>query len=113
VTIRLRFGDFTRSTSSHTLSQPTAHTLTVLDTARLLLASRAGAIKERGITLIGVSVGSLDDQPEQLSLPLDVTSGAELDSVIDAVRDKFGSTSLRRAVQVGKRDLPAVPQLPD
>ncbi|MCW2789882.1 MAG: polymerase [Aeromicrobium sp.] len=113
VTIRLRFGDFTRSTSSHTLSQPTAHTLTVLDTARLLLASRAGAIKERGITLIGVSVGSLDDQPEQLSLPLDVTSGAELDSVIDAVRDKFGSAALRRAVQVGTRDPLAVPQLPD
>ncbi|MET0768169.1 MAG: DNA polymerase IV [Aeromicrobium sp.] len=113
VTIRLRFGDYTRSTSSHTLSQPTAHTLTVLDTARLLLASRAGAIKERGITLIGVSVGSLDDQPEQLSLPLDVTSGAELDSVIDAVRDKFGSAALRRAVQVGTRDPLAVPQLED
>ncbi|MCW2829777.1 MAG: polymerase [Aeromicrobium sp.] len=113
VTIRLRFGDFTRSTSSHTLSRPTAHTLTVLDVARVLLQSRAGAIKERGITLIGVSVGSLDDEPEQLALPLDVTSGRDIDSVVDAVRDKFGSSSLKRATQVGKRDHLAVPLLPD
>ncbi|WP_456696300.1 DNA polymerase IV [Aeromicrobium sp. P5_D10] len=101
VTLRLRFGDFTRSTSSHTLDRPTAHTQTVLDVTRQLLASRAGAVKERGITLIGVSVGSLDDQPAQLALPFDVTSGAELDTAIDAVRDKFGSASLRRATQIG------------
>ncbi len=103
VTLRLRFGDFTRSTSSHTLDRPTAHTLTVLDVTRQLLASRAGAIKERGITLLGVSLGALDDQPAQLALPLDVTSGAELDDAIDAVRDKFGSASVRRATQLGNR----------
>lgn len=113
VTIRLRFGDFTRSTSSHTLARPTAHNLTVLEVARQLLRSRAGAIKDKGITLIGVSVGSLDDNPAQLALPLDVTSGAELDDAIDAVRDKYGSKSLRRAVQVGKREHLAVPLLPD
>ncbi|KQX75325.1 DNA polymerase IV [Aeromicrobium sp. Root472D3] len=113
VTIRLRFGDFTRSTSSHTLSRPTAHTVTVLDVARTLLASRAGVIKEKGITLIGVSLGSLDDQPAQLALPLDVTSGAELDDVIDAVRNKFGGAAVRRAVQLGSSDPTAAPHLPD
>lgn len=113
VTIRLRFGDFTRSTSSHTLPRPTAHTLTVLDVARQLLASRADEITSKGITLIGVSLGSLDDNPAQLALPIDVTSGGELDEAIDAVRDKFGSTSLRRAVQLGSNDHLAVPQLPD
>ena len=113
VTIRLRFGDFTRSTSSHTLARPTAHTVTVLDVARQLLATRAGDIKDKGITLIGVSLGSLDDHPAQLALPIDVTSGAELDEAIDAVRGKFGSKSLRRAVQLGSNDHLAVPQLPD
>ena len=113
ITIRLRFGDFTSSTSSHTLSRPTAHNATVLETARSLLATRAGAVKEKGITLIGVSVGSLDDEPEQLALPLDVTSGSEIDSVIDAVRDKYGSKALRRAVQLGGQDHLAVPLLPD
>lgn len=107
VTLRLRFGDFTRSTSSHTLDRPTAHTLTVLDVTRQLLASRAGAIKDKGITLIGVSLSALDDQPEQLALPLHVTSGAELDEAIDAVRDKFGTKSLRRATQLGSGDRPA------
>ncbi|MET0822060.1 MAG: DNA polymerase IV [Aeromicrobium sp.] len=113
VTIRLRFGDFTRSTSSHTLARPTAHTVTVLDVARRLLASRAGVIKDKGITLIGVSLGSLDDQPAQLALPLDVTSGAELDDVIDAVRSKFGGAAVRRAVQLGQADPGAAPHLPD
>ncbi|MBC7633287.1 DNA polymerase IV [Aeromicrobium sp.] len=113
VTISIRFGDFTRSTSSHTLPRPTAHTVTVLDVARQLLSSRTGAIKERGITLIGVSIGSLDDSPAQLALPLDVNSGAELDDAIDAVRDKFGSRALRRAVQVGKADHTEAPLLPD
>jgi DNA polymerase-4 len=113
VTIRLRFGDFTRSTSSHTLARPTAHTLTVLDVARRLLASRSGTIKDKGITLIGVSLGSLDDQPAQLALPLDVTSGAELDDVIDAVRSKFGGAAVRRAVQLGSTDPGAAPHLPD
>ncbi|MET1036933.1 MAG: DNA polymerase IV, partial [Aeromicrobium sp.] len=63
--------------------------------------------------LIGVSVGSLDDEPEQLALPLDVTSGSEIDAVIDAVRDKYGSKALRRAVQLGGQDHLAVPLLPD
>ncbi len=113
VTIRLRFGDFTRSTSSHTLARPTAHTLTILDVARQLLASRAAVIAEKGITLIGVSVGSLDDNPMQLTLPIDVIGGATIDDAIDAVRDKFGSKSLRRAVQVGSNERDAMPILPD
>ncbi len=113
VTIRLRFGDFTRSTSSHTLPRPTAHTLTILDVARQLLASRAAVIAEKGITLIGVSVGSLDDNPMQLALPIDVVGGATIDDAVDAIRDKFGSKSLRRAVQVGRPDRDAMPILPD
>jgi DNA polymerase IV len=113
VTIRLRFDDFTRSTSSHTLPQPTAHTSTVLGVARRLLWSRGEEIAGRGITLLGVSVGGLDDNPAQLLLPLDVQSGVELDDAIDAVREKFGSSSLRRAVQVGRNERPEMPVLPD
>ena len=113
VTIRLRFDDFTRSTSSHTLPQPTAHTLTVLGVARVLLLSRSAEIAERGITLLGVAVNGLDDNPTQLVLPLDVESGVELDDAIDAVREKFGSSSLRRAVQVGRDERPEMPVLPD
>jgi DNA polymerase-4 len=113
VTIRLRFDDFTRSTSSHTLPQPTANMSTVLGAARGLLRSRGAEIAQRGITLLGVAVSGLDDNPAQLVLPLDVESGVELDDAIDAVREKFGSSSLRRAVQVGRGERPEMPVLPD
>lgn len=113
VTIRFRFGDFTRSTTSHTLPQPTAHTSTVLGVARKLVLSRTAEIGSRGITLLGVAVGGLDDDSGQLVLPLDVDGGLELDGAIDAIRDKFGSGSLRRAVQVGRRERPEMPTLPD
>ncbi len=113
VTIRLRFGDFTRSTSSHTIGRPTAHTTTILHVARQLLLSRAAVIAEQGITLIGVSMGSLDDNPAQLALPLDVTSDATIDDAIDAVRGKFGSASLRRAAQLSRPERDAMPILPD
>ncbi len=70
-------------------------------------------IAEKGITLVGVSVGSLDDNPMQLALPLDVVGGATIDDAVDAIRDKFGSKSLRRAVQVGRSERDAMPILPD
>jgi nucleotidyltransferase/DNA polymerase involved in DNA repair len=41
VTLRMRFTDFTRATRSHTLVQATAHTQTILTTARgLLIAAK-------------------------------------------------------------------------
>ena len=101
VTVSLRFGDFGRSTASHTLARPTSHTATVLDVARTLLRQRWSEADRRGLTLIGVSVGHVDDTPLQLSLPLDATSGTELDTAIDEVRDKFGTASVRRAAQLG------------
>ena len=39
VVLRLRFDDFSRATRSHTLPRATAHTQTILDTARVLLAT--------------------------------------------------------------------------
>ena len=50
VVLRLRFADFTRATRSHTLPHPTADTAAVLHALRLLLASAADLVAERGIT---------------------------------------------------------------
>lgn len=58
VTLRLRFGDYARATRSHTLSEPTAATKTVLATTRSLLAAASGTIERRGLTLIGVTVAT-------------------------------------------------------
>src|SRR5438105_1318259 len=58
VVLRLRFDDFTRATRSHTLPFATAHTQTILATARGLLAAAAPIIEARGITLVGVAGAS-------------------------------------------------------
>ncbi|MER7007584.1 DNA polymerase IV [Dactylosporangium sp. NPDC000555] len=114
VVLRLRFADFSRATRSHTLARPTSHTQTLLDAVRRLHAASASDIANRGLTLIGVAVANLDDDgSRQLELPFDVTSGAELDTALDLVRDRFGASALTRASLLGRRQGPTVPLLPD
>src|SRR5213076_1231818 len=62
VVLRLRFDDFSRASRSHTLPQATAHTQTILATARGLLASALPLIERQGLTLVGVAVANLDDR---------------------------------------------------
>ena len=114
VVLRLRFGDFSRATRSHTLPRPTAHTQTVLSTARWLLAGAAPEIERRGLTLVGVAVANLDDDGAlQLVLPLDRFSGSGLDAALDEVRRRFGSAAVTRAVLLGREQGFTVPMLPD
>jgi DNA polymerase-4 len=103
VMLRLRFGDFTRASRSHTLPHPTAATETVLVTVRALYAAAEPTIERRGLTLVGVAVGNLDgDGGAQLEFPFDRPRSGALDAVIDAVRDRFGPTALTRAALVGR-----------
>jgi len=114
VVLRLRFDDFSRATRSHTLSRATANTQTVLDTARALLSTAMPMIEHQGLTLVGVAVGNLDDDgPLQLALPFDQYAGGDLDAALDAVRDRFGSAAVTRAVQLGRDQGLSVPLLPD
>jgi DNA polymerase IV len=114
VVLRLRFGDFSRATRSHTLPRPTAHTQTILVTARWLLATAMPEIERRGLTLVGIAVANLeDDGALQLVLPLDRHSGAALDAALDEVRRRFGSTAVTRAVLLGRDPGFTVPLLPD
>jgi DNA polymerase-4 len=114
VVLRLRFADFSRATRSHTLAQPTAHTETVLATARGLLAAAMPTIERRGLTLVGVAVANLeDDDALQLTLPLDPHSGGALDAALDEVRVRFGSGAVTRAVLLGRDQGLTVPLLPD
>ncbi|MCM0677174.1 DNA polymerase IV [Micromonospora phytophila] len=113
VMLRLRFGDYTRATRSHTLAKATADTTPLLGAARALLRAALPELDRRGVTLIGVSVGNLDDSPVQLPLPFERDPGAELDAAVDAVRDRFGSTALTRAVLLGREPGVEMPLLPD
>src|SRR5712691_1887529 len=83
VVLRVRFGDYSRATRSHTLTRPTAHTETILVTARWLLSAATPEIERRGLTLVGVAVANLeDDDALQLVLPLDRHAGTDLDVVL-------------------------------
>ncbi|MCW3842568.1 DNA polymerase IV [Micromonospora yasonensis] len=113
VTLRLRFGDYTRATRAHTLGKPTAQTAPLLGAARTLLRSALPEIDARGVTLIGVSVGNLDDGHVQLTLPFTRDPGMELDAAVDAVRDRFGSAAVTRAVLLGRDPGLEMPRLPD
>ena len=96
VTLRLRFGDFTRATRSHTLPAPTSATSAVLAEMRTLLAAERDLIDRRGLTLVGVTVANLQAGSRQLQLPVDERHGDVLDHVLDEVRDRFGATAVTR-----------------
>jgi DNA polymerase-4 len=112
VVLRLRFSDFSRATRSHTLAEATAHTQTILATARGLLAGAMPMIERQGLTLIGISLSNLEsDEAVQLALPLD--RQRTLDATLDTVRDRFGSEAITRAALVGRDPGIAMPLLPD
>jgi DNA polymerase IV len=114
VVLRMRFDDFSRATRSHTLSQATAHTQTILGTARKLLRTSMPMIETQGLTLVGIALANLDDDDAvQLPLPFDRYQGNALDAAIDDVRDRFGSAAVTRAVLLGRNPGLSVPLLPD
>ena len=114
VMLRLRFDDFARVTRSHTLARATAHTPTILATVRGLLEAAAPIVRQRGLTLVGIAVGNLDDADAvQLALPFDHQSASALDAALDEVRDRFGSAAVTRAVLLGRHQGQTMPTLPD
>jgi DNA polymerase IV len=114
VVLRLRFDDFSRASRSHTLAWPTAHTATILATARALLLTAMPMIERQGVTLVGVAVANLDDSGYiQLTLPFDRQAGSALDAALDQVRERFGSDAVGRAVLLGRDQGLSVPLLPD
>jgi DNA polymerase-4 len=114
VVLRLRFDDFTRATRSHTVAESTARTPTILAVARGLLAAAMPTIEKQGITLLGIALSNLDDDSAiQLAFPLDQVRATALDEVLDAIRERFGSDAITRAVLIGRRPHITVPLLPD
>ena len=114
IVLRLRFDDFSRATRSRTLPRATVHTQTILEAARELLHAASPMIERRGVTLVGVAVGNLDStRAVQLELPFGGYRGADLDAALDAVRDRFGSSAVMRAVLLGRDPGLTMPMLPD
>ena len=74
VVLRLRFGDYTRASRSHTLPCPTGDAEAIATAGLALLDAAMPMVRARGITLVGLTVTNLagDEGGEQLVLsPLD------------------------------------------
>jgi DNA polymerase-4 len=114
VVLRMRFGDYTRATRSHTLLWPTAHTQTILSAVRGLLGASMPLIQCQGLTMIGISVSNLEnDDAIQLRLPFERRPNAALDTILDQVRERFGTNALKRASLLGRDQGLMMPLLPD
>ncbi|WP_255955567.1 MULTISPECIES: DNA polymerase IV [Aeromicrobium] len=109
VTVRFRFGDYRRSTSSRTLPRPTESTTAVSDVARGLLLARRDEIERDQITLVGVALSGLDDEGVQLALPLDGEADPALDRTLDQVAERFGNTAVRRGSHLDRSWEPRSP----
>ena len=114
VILRLRFDDFTRVTRSRTLYEPTDGTQVLMTAARALLDEAMPMIRDKGCTLIGLSLTNLDSNDSiQLALPFDEHHQEKLDITIDGLRDRFGAGAVTRAVLIGRDQGMAAPMLPD
>ncbi|MFV0525169.1 MAG: DNA polymerase IV [Acidimicrobiales bacterium] len=111
VVVRLRYGDFTDATRSHTLPEATNATAVLLDTARNLLRSAWPEVRARGVSKIGVAVSNLESaDTTQLTIPFGGRDPGRVDGAVDRVRARFGTSALGRAALLG-RERPQVPLL--
>lgn len=114
VTVRLRFDDLTRAARSRSLPDATAGTAQIHATAAAILDTAWPLVEARGISLLGVSVSSLVDAGAvQLVLPFERCEAELLDTVVDAVRNRFGRSSLVRATTMRGDPGIQLPMLPD
>jgi DNA polymerase-4 len=63
---------------------------------------------------VGIAVANLDDGGAvQLTLPFAKSSGGALDTTLDEVRRRYGTTAVTRAVLLGRDPGVSMPTLPE
>ena len=107
ISVKLRRGDFRTFTRQRTFSPPTADTQAVLEVARQLFTTWHREQGAPAIRLLGVSLGGLvpATQLDLLAAPANPARDEKppdhardsTDSVVDAIRAKFGAAAVRRA----------------
>jgi DNA polymerase-4 len=119
VSIGLRFDDFSRASRARTLPFPTDQTETILAAVKELFDASREEITQKGLTLIGISLGNLERADTvQMELPLGErqstgVEGSALDQAVDDVRSRFGEGVIKRASMIDADQGTAVPTLPD
>ncbi|KXP04990.1 DNA polymerase IV [Tsukamurella pseudospumae] len=113
VELRLRFDDFASVTRSRSLREPTDQTAVVLATARGLLDEAMPLVRERGCTLIGLSLANLENHGAvQLALPFDGGEhDTDLDLALDSLRTRYGRDAVTRGKLLHRPLGPDAPML--
>ncbi|MCU1358758.1 MAG: dinB [Ilumatobacteraceae bacterium] len=101
VSLKLRFADFETITRSSTVAAPIVTTKAIVDAVQTMLSK---IDVSAGVRLLGVSVSGFGEPAEQLSMDDLMTAGSTdrpvaadwvaASSTIDAIRERFGSTSI-------------------
>jgi DNA polymerase-4 len=108
VNLKARYADFTTVTRAQTLPDATADSVIIRDTARELLENRLGR-DGRALRLLGVSLSNLAHEDEvtrdlfSASARTTTSRNRTLDVVMDMLRERFGSSAVRRGTKRGPR----------
>lgn len=125
VVLRVRFNDFESVTRSRSVAEPTDSTEVVLTVARGLLADAMPLIRDRGCSLIGLSLTNLAGRGAvQLTLPFDESpappggtlapdTSTDLDAAVDRLRGRFGRDAVTRGALMYRNHGADAPMLPD
>lgn len=103
VTLKVRFADFTTITRSTTLPEPVDGARALAAAVEPMLARLDASV---GVRLLGVSVSQLLDGSVR-QLTLDEATGptwSDTDTVVDEIRERFGTDSIGPAALVSSRD---------
>ncbi len=108
VNLKARYADFTTVTRARTLASATADSVVIRDAARELLEERLDR-QGRALRLLGVSLSNLA-HAEKTTLDLfdtnpraPISRNRTLDSVMDALCERFGASAVRRGTKRGPR----------
>ena len=100
VHVKIRFSNFRTITRSHTLTRATDVTQELWNTG-LLLMIRNLPFEQRGVRLLGFSIGGFDSaEARQADLFSEPARQNKLDTVSDWIAARFGSAAVTRAAEL-------------
>lgn len=104
VTVKVKYRDHRARTRQHRVGEPVGDTDSIYRAARALLRRFDGL--ERGVRLVGVSVSELEpaDAPTSLFPDADKERREKLESLTQALRDRFGARAATRARLLSTQD---------
>jgi len=104
ITVKIRTGAWRTYTRSLTLPEPTATTRVIYRTGCALLEKWRQEYPKPGVRLLGIGASKL---AEQGATGLFQADEKNVDSMLDAIRERFGGTAIKRGRLVGDDENPS------